>query len=360
VDTGNVMGNVYDIEIVFMGADHLVQSKNFRDSATKKGYWTVSHPYYGIIICHPAALKYNNEEGNITRINGQILETIDGGQLGSDVNAFDKISIDKLDVDNKLFTTYIANVPAPSIKSVQAMAGNIGKINSSVSPLTTLSTDYTKFRNYVNAANNYIATATDFPGEAMASIEQVIAAPAAFITNVVTKFDMLESALVGLYNFVNYGIGAEIKSLYENNAGCIIGSMCLASVSNITSDYATMPAAISVIGRLVNNYNSYLANLEQLQTPTGSEVNAYMPDMDSMSAIYDLVQYTVGQLLVIAASAKQQRIFVLPEDDNVHTLTFALYGTSADDIVDQLISDNDINYRELLLIKKGREIIYYV
>lgn len=358
VDRGEVKGNTYDIEVIFQGADHLIHAANFRKSAQDKRVWTVNHPYYGIIVCQPARLKYNNEDGNITRIQGTILETIRGDSLSGGVDPFDKIAVDKLAVDNALFTTYVAEVPVPEIKDVQAMTANVGKLDTSVSPLVKLTDDYNAFRNAVNAANSFIATATTAPGAAMAAIQSVITAPANFIDSEVNRIAMLTGAFAGFYNYA-VNLPRTLKKLYENNAGTAISTMCLASVTNIGADYTTRTAVVAIVQTILNNYSQYIDNLDALSTDNGGEPDSYIPDADSVNAISSLVNYTVEQLLIIAANAKQQQTYILPEDDNVTTLAYTLYGSAADDIVDQLIADNGIYYTELLLIRKGREIIYY-
>ena len=368
IDRGEVKGNVYDIEFIFQGADHLVHAENFRISAADNGKktrnklkkpWEINHPYYGILIVQPIALKYNNDEGNITRITGQVIETIKAGSIGSGVDPFDKITIDKLAVDAALFDTYIAEVPAPQIIDMQQMEANITNLDSNVSPLTKLSDDYNKFKNGLNAAHYYISKATAFPGQAIASIQAIISFPANFNDSEINRLVMLAKSFVGLYNYV-IDLPKTLRKLYENNAGTVLSTMCLATVTNVTNDFNTRPAVIDAINTILDTYNTYVSNLDTMQADNGSSPTSYIPDVNALNALSALVNYTIGNLLEIAANAQQQQTYILPSDDNVIPLAYKLYGSASDDNVDRLINDNNINYREMLLIKKGREIVYYV
>lgn len=368
IDRGEVKGNIYDIEVCFVGADHLIHAKNFRESAadasakTKgrlKRPWTINHPYYGILVVQPIKLRYGNDEGNVSRISGQVIETIKAESLGTGVDPFDKIAIDKLNVDAALFDTYLAKVPEPQVMDMRSMDLNVETLNTKVSPLVKLTDDYNKFKNGLNTAHSYIALATDFPGKAIAAIQAVISFPAQFNDSEMDRLLMLAEAFADFYNYL-VDLPESLAVLYENNAGTVISAMCLASVTNITDDYDNTPDVIEVIEIIVDTYNQHLLNLDALQAVNGSGLHAYIPDTNSLNQLSALVNYTVSALLVIAANAKQMNIYELPDDDNAIKLAYKLYGSAADEIVDQLISDNDINYREMLVIKKGREIIYYV
>jgi hypothetical protein len=371
VDRGEVKGNVYDIEVCFVGADHLEQAKDFRESAKDKRLWVINHPYYGRIVCHPASLRYNNEDGNVTRITGQILETIKGDNIFPDTSPREKIAIDKLDADNALFGSYIAEVPSPQVLDIQALDANLGTINTSALRLVKLQEDYNAFKNavntagsYINQANSYIYIATNYAANAIGAIQYVISAPAFFIDSEVSRVQMLYDALQGFYNGLsNISISSivprTIKHLYENNGGTCISSMCLASVTNNTSAFDTRDGVVQVITQILNGYNGYLNNLDALQTANNGHLDSYSPDVDSINLIASLVNYTVSALLTIAANAKQLVTYTLAEDDNVTTLAYKLYGSGSDANIDKLITDNNLNYRDLLLLKKGRQITYY-
>jgi hypothetical protein len=69
----------------------------------------------------------------------------------------------------------------------------------------------------------------------------------------------------------------------------------------------------------------------------------------------------LSQLFVIAVGAQQQRRYVLSVDSNPIILSHRFYGPSEDDSnLDRFISQNNIGINEILQLKKGREVIYYV
>lgn len=367
VDRAEVKGNMYHIEVVFTGADHLVQAKNFRDSAADarastigklKAPWTINHPYYGILVVQPVSLKYNNEEGNVSKITGTVIETIQAENLTTGIDPYDKISVDKVTTDAALFDAYVAAVPTPQTIDTEGMLDNIETASDKVSPLVSLSDDFNAFKNAVNTALYYANGAASSVGKAMAAAQSMLSYPALFTDTVINRLAMLKATFDGLYDEA-VDITEGLKSLYENNAGTVISSMCLATVTNVTDDYDNNTDVLSVINTILAVYNQHLLNLDSLQSDNGSEPGNYIPDFTSLDALTSLVNYTINSLYAIAVNAKQQNIYILPENDDVYNLSYRLYGTVADDTVDQFIADNDIEYPEILMLKKGREVVYY-
>jgi hypothetical protein len=372
VDRGEVKGNVYDIEVCFVGDDHLDKAKAFRASAKNKRVWVINHPYYERIIVQPVGLKYDNGDGNMTKITGRVIETIGADKLLAITNSFNaqqnvNISQLKLDTDTTFAAAYVAAVPIPQLPDIKGLSTFAKLMNTLQKAYATVKGDLELAENAYNTANNFVTKIADEAGAVLADVSNAVSyvqylasLPAVFVNTVLSRVQFLQSQFAALQAQVGNVIPS-LKQLYENTAASIISALCLASVTNISpTDYANKPAVLAVIQQLLDTYNQYITNLDTLSTPTGGEPDSYIPDVDSLNMLATLINATVSQLLVIAAQAKQESILVLPEDNNVFPLAYQLYGTTAEDVVDQLISDNNINYKELLIIKKGREIIYYV
>jgi len=115
------------------------------------------------------------------------------------------------------------------------------------------------------------------------------------------------------------------------------------------------------VDTLVGQYNAYITNLDTLQSTSGAVLDSYIPDATGIIQLSNLVSYTVSALLQIATNARQERSFILEEDDTLFTLAKRLYGLREDDsTITELIDTNKFTMQELLIIPKGRTIKYYV
>jgi hypothetical protein len=78
-------------------------------------------------------------------------------------------------------------------------------------------------------------------------------------------------------------------------------------------------------------------------------------------ALNSLINFTVSNLFSIALKAKQERSIVLDKDSNWVLLTHRLYGIDkADKNIEELMKSNDVGLNEILQVKKGRRVVYYL
>jgi hypothetical protein len=118
---------------------------------------------------------------------------------------------------------------------------------------------------------------------------------------------------------------------------------------------------ISIIDILYAYLNAYLARLDDLQSNNYSSTDSYIPDPQSLFDLTSLVNKTIANLFKIALGAKQERIVYLDKSSNVINLTHRFYGLDPDDLnIQSFISTNKIGINEMLNIKKGRKIVYYL
>jgi len=137
--------------------------------------------------------------------------------------------------------------------------------------------------------------------------------------------------------------------------------MSQAAINPTDNDYQTIDEVTAVIDQLVSVNNTYIGNLNDLQTINGGDINSYVPDFTFLNSLNILINFTLSQLFVIAIGAQQQRVVILTEDSNVILLTHKYYGLTADDsTMNKFISQNNIGISEIMNIEKGRKIIYYV
>jgi hypothetical protein len=349
-------GRRYNLDIIFEGADCLEVSDAFNKSADNPKAWTIEHPVYGQIVVQPTDLKVDNSVYNITKFQCSIIETIGVKAINTGVSAPDAIVAQAVRVQSTFTETFAAEIPAPEASLVQSMTANVNSLYNSISAKISDSVDFTNFTNAYSQVNNLLNTTITDSANLIGQIQDLAAFPANFAGTVYNRLVLLGLQFQGLYA----GIATpHQKRLYENNAGTSILAMCVASVTNY--DYVTRNNVLSAVTVILDSYNTYLANLDALQSNVGGNVDSYIPDPDSITGVSDVVQFTLASLFSIAASAKQQRTLIVKEDTNLILLAYQLYGLLQDDsTIAALKADNNIGLQEALSIKKNRQILYYV
>jgi len=137
--------------------------------------------------------------------------------------------------------------------------------------------------------------------------------------------------------------------------------MANTAVNPTDSDYKTITEVTSVIDQLVDVNNTYIANLNALQTINGGDINSYVPNFTFANNLSILFNFVLSHLFVIAIDAQQKRVVTLTEDSNVILLAHRYYGLTVDDsTIERFMNQNNIGINEIMNIEKGREIIYYV
>lgn len=350
-------GRRYNIEIIFDGADCFDTSDAFDKSAANSKAWTISHPVYGQIVVQPLGLSFDNSVYNITKITGQIVETIGTQALNTGVSAPD-IVIASATASKQLFAeTFAAEVPTPLVATTQVLRTNNDGLFNSIKDLVSDATDFTALTNIYNQANNALNSDINDVVSTISLVQDVAFAPVYFVGKVAKRLAFLQLQFESI--LASLGITPQKKAAYENNAAACVQAMCAASMTN--TDYITRNDVLDAVGVILGTYNQYVTNLDALQTDTGGEITSYVPNANAMFTLSDLVNYTVASLFDVAASAKQQRTMYVKEDTNLILLAYSLYGLIPDDsTIDALKADNSIGLNELLEIKKDRKIIYYV
>ena len=369
VHRGQVRGRRYNVEIYFQGENHLDMSDAFDASAADPKPWTIAHPVYGSLLVQPLSLEFDNSAYNVTRITGIVVETITEDAPDSTISSPDAIAEQKGITDEALSETYANDVPAPKVQDMQDMQRNARSTYNDGSRKVRTTLDAERYFNAFNNANAFIANATAEPLAAMRAIQNMINAPARFADSVRNRLNMLADQFNLLRDTLDSIFSKPQKKLFENNAGTLIGAAALATVTGVQrstspaqpGDYSSRAAVMQVVGKLLSMYNQYLEDLDRLQTDNGGSPDSYVPDAPALQALSRLISLSITNLFSVAAAARQERVIYLKEDSNVILVAHELYGLRDDDSsIDELIETNEIGPNEMLQLKKGRRIVYYV
>jgi hypothetical protein len=347
----------FSMEIFFQGVDHLDKSEAFRKSANDKRPWTFNHPLYGRLLVQPISLSFDDTGLNVTKISGTIVETISEQYPKVAVEPIGTVRAQKAALDNK-FIVALTAIPGPT--DLNKVSDQNKKNFKLAIPKLKVPEEIENYFNLFTVANAAINQITALPLDAMREIIAVISAPALFTMSVKNRMEILTS------QFENVRIGISTitlvatKQLYQNMAGSIISTQCLASILQLPGDYRNSGDSLAVIDQLIVNFNRFVNDLDFLQTPNGGNVTSFIPDAESLMALNDLLYFTIANLQDIALNSRYERSFILPEDSNVIVLTHRFYGLDADDKnLDEFIANNNIGLNGLLQLKKGMKLIYY-
>jgi hypothetical protein len=361
VDRREPKGIVYNMEIHFQGADHLDESEEFLESAKDKRFWKLSHPFYGSINVQPLALNFDNTTLNISKITGSLVETITDDNPKIVVNPVDKIISDKAVLDGVLALSFATNVRIPNTSDIIKLQENNTNLYNLGKKRVKLTIDAQEYFNAFNNANAAIIDATAEPLAAITTMQAVLNKPGQFTDSVQNRLVAIADQINILRLSVETSLDPTSKRIFENNTAILISSILLASVTPIDGDYKNRLDVLRLTQSVVDIYNQFLIDIDSLQTDNGGDTDSYLPDSDGMRGLNDLVNYTVANLFNIALDSKQERTVILEEDSNAIELTHRFYGLDInDENLDAFIENNNLGINQMLGIRKGTKIIYYV
>jgi prophage DNA circulation protein len=356
VSRGEPKGRRYELEIFFQGDDHLDQSEAFEASADDKRAWNITHPFYGNIIVQPTGLYFDNTSFNVTRIVGTVIETITEDYPRITVAPVDKIQNQKADLDEIFIKSFDIK---PSTTDINLMQKNNALLYKQGVKGLKLTVDAERYFNAFNNANAAIINATSEPLKAIRQLQAVINAPFLFQESVRNRLNMLLSQFNLLRQSISGLVKKAEKRIYENNQGVLVSSMAVGAVTNY--EYQNRNEVYQTIEIILDSHNQYLADLDSLQSANGGNVDSYIPDVTAITELNSLVNYTVSNLFSIALDSKQERTYICEDDTDIITLTHRFYGLTPDDsTIEELVRNNEIGLDEILGIRKGRKIIYYI
>ena len=352
-------GRKFDLEVYFQGEDHLVNTRSFEISCNDKRAWNITHPYYGTIICQPTSITFDNTAYNVTKINTTVIETIVEDYPKITVAPQDKIT-NSFENTNEQASNTFSNEVIPNQSDITQLQSNNAKLyNKGVSIVDNEFTE--TYFNAFTKANAAITQATQKPLEAIRLLQSVITMPAKFIASVKARMDLLSNQFDTLRTTLTGITTKNQKGIYQNNAGSLINAMALTLGTPQGNDYQNSTDVLNFLQRILRNYNQYIDDLDLLQSDNGGSPDSFIPDINLQILLNQLINYTAANLYNIAINARQERSIFVEQDTNVILLAHRFYGLDVDDNnINLIINSNNIGLDEILNIRKGRKIVYYV
>lgn len=351
-------GRRYPMEIYFQGEDHLIEAAAFEKSADDERPWTIEHPLYNKIIVQPTSINIDNTGLNTSKITTTVVETLTDDFPKNSIDALDDIKIKKLTLDES-FELSLKEIPTAvdvnKMKDVNKKAFNLSV------PIIKLPAEFEEYFNLFNAANSAINTATASPLLAARAAIAVLSQPAKFTATVQTRVNLLKDTFDELRANVTGLLSVSSKQIHQLQSGSVISSMALAAVTPLPGNYTNSTSALNIIDILFSKYNQYLEDLDSLQSVNAAAPDSFIPDSESITQINDLVNTTIANLFDIVLSSKKERSIILEKDSNIILVTHRFYGLDPSDAnINEFIANNDLGLYDLIQLKKGKKLVYYI
>ena len=355
-----VKGTRFKLEFYFQGEDHLDQSQAFEQSAKDKRPFVILHPFFGKMTVQPTALEYDPTGLNITKITGDFVETISDEYPRILEDPKNKIAFDFENTQTAVIDSFVANVQPTSSDAViiKNNNDNIYSLGAESVKSGDQANEYFQVYKKANSAVTKLAADTSTAANLIISL---YVSPSLFVDGVRNRLNLLFSQLDSISTDIENLTTFNEKTIFEMSGAAIISSMINTTINPDETDFQNSNEVFETISMVLNSWDSYLNNLQSLQTETNDEINSYIPDFDSMNELIGLVNYGTANLLNIALNAKSERSIILDCDSNAILLAHRFYGLDEGDaILNRFINENQLSKNELIEIKKGKKIIYYI
>jgi hypothetical protein len=348
----------YNLEFYFVGEFHLQEAKRFEDSLVDKRPLTIAHPYHGDLLVQVPSLKRDDSQYNVTKYSGLFIVTISetNPQFTSnpqdEINELGETTLGNLNdaFDEELSPSDINNL---SQRNKRAYENGLKKVTDALQA--------EEFYNFFNQANAAVTNATQGPLEAMRATQNLITYPSKFTASVKDRFELLTDQFNTLRQVVSVTSDRSTKKMYEHNGGSIMTAFVLSASTPQSLDYKKNKDVFTIIDKMIELFEFYLDDLDEIQTENGGAPESYIPDATALINLSRLVNFTLVNLRNIALGSKMERVIITDKDTNILELTHKFYGMDDSDAnLDELILNNNFGLNDFLQIKKGTEIIYYI
>lgn len=354
------IGDRYVLELFFQGEDNVEKGREFEKSADNKKPWRVSHPIYDTLILQPSSISVDNTGLNVSKYTVNCIETLTDVNPKIEIDPVSQISSNVLEQQESSATEF-DNVVDPKVSDLNQLTNNTQNMYDEGVKLLTTNEERSDYFNAFEVANAAILNGTSDTLKMIRSVQAVIEAPALFEISVKSRLNNLKNQMSKLIETLDNITTKNEKKIFENNAGGLLMAMVTAAANPIDGDYENSTDVLSVADTVLDQYDTYIDNLNTLQSDNNFSEDDYIPGFDSISGATVAVEYALSNLLQIALGAKQERSVILEYDSNLINLTHRFYGLNADDSnIKSFKKINNIGISEILSIKKGRKLIYFI
>jgi len=349
-------GRRYPLRLILWGADYDQAAASWMDALQEAGVGTLEHPAYGRKTVVPT--------GSVTRRD----EFVRGAnQAVIEVSFFETTGLAYPSPQSLDDTA--AKVEAASVAQAQTLAASgvldsasdradflsryesaLGAASGALKPITeAVASAQRQFTAIESSINRGIDVLIRDPLTLAYQTQQLIKTPARIAASAGARLDAYGDFLSGLV-----GTTPPRKTALYNTDMYATATLTATALATTTTEYTKRPEAIEAAELILEQAEAVAAWRDDNFAALGE-----IDDGGVWQSLQDLVASTAGALVQRSFTLASERRVVLTSDRSIIDLTFELYGT-VDDKLDALINDNDLSGDEIIEIKRGREVVYYV
>ena len=367
-------GRKYPLRVFFWGGDHDTEADTFDAALIERGAGTLEHPMYGTVTVVPFGVISRRDDLK-TAANQSIMdivfwETTDVIYPSAQDDHASLVLSAVSDYNDATASEFANIIELDSAVSVANFKNKYSALlNNTQSKLQAIANVKDDVRDQFNAIVDSINTGLDI----LVTQPRTLAAQTAlFIQSAARAIPNVQG--LSLSTLVNSFTSAGPRlSAYDELSRDVIAEPSdddpnVFNTNDLyTSTYVT-GAIISVINNKFVTKTEALSSADFILTLMGDVTDWRDANFESLGEIdtggsyqklQDAVALTVGFLVEISFSLKQERSITLDRQRTIIDLTAELYG-SVDDELDFMINSNNLSGVEILELEKGREIVYYI
>jgi len=336
VNAGEAGIEQYEFTFWFIGDNHVEDMLEFKKSSKNKNPWKITHPFFGELQVQVESLRIASSYGQ-TYFVARTKETIDEELPEINVNLESDIKNNNIEIENSLTQNIEVNSLSAGLSSISTLSTNYNSLPNSNSSINEL-------KNKVIEVTGALQNVISKPVEFNESLKALIRFP-------IEQAASLKSAIVSCKNAIleMASLITSDPNLYDINSSILITTV---TESAISADYKTWSEVNEVIRLILEMYNSQILTFESANYIQNNEVSF---------ALSVSISKTLGRLNQIAFNAKQERFIVAGKTANPILYAVEFYGNkNIDDSLKRLIDENKLSVDEMIQIKYGRELVYYV
>jgi prophage DNA circulation protein len=360
----------YPFTAFLSGTNYDLRATVFINALYESGNGILEHPMYGTktvqvtrVIRKDALVTAANQ----ARIEIEFVESTDKTFPATNADVANDLlrqqeEFDELDAqdyaDKEKYNTPQERVDSESrwtalLKIITAALTKVAQIEQGINA---------QFHNIYNQINSNITTLIDDPLSLVMQTITLVKTPSRMTQQIERRLsgyaDLTQRIIDNAK--INDKTNDTRNSVIENSA-VLAAVAAAAAQATLFAEYKTKSEALKASQTALAMYEqtrNYIETSQQQFQIDDLNLMLY-GDQTVAERLNNIAQQTSSRLAGLAFTLKQERNVILQRERTIIDLSFELYGSSSDAILDELISINQLEDEEIILIPKNRNIVYY-
>lgn len=362
----------YPMTIYFQGPDHDKEADLFYKSFDERGQWEVIHPVHGVLPLQPISINENNlpvENSSFTSFDLEWIEpanitvflTPEEAIAAVEAQA-KKTNLSLLDQLSKLKQDTFAKIQAA--KAAIDAVTNV--IDSVIGPIAATVTELNDAFNQIQGSiQNLLDSAILDPLQLLGQITNLVQLPALALNDFQARFESYKEAAESIFGFNPDTATDENFNVTLINE-LTLGAILVASAQiGASSDFTTRSQVIDGADQSAQLLLDITNNLDVQQALYDSVDidNQYFSQSSAYNDILYLSALSQRALLLSLFDLSIEKRFILKKQRSTLEITATEYGAlgnaDSDFLWDLLISSNNLQGNDILILPAGREVVIY-